>query len=127
MAPFALNLEKAKTETSIVMIEPALNAFGSMLLISKAEEEPGIHEWVTKTRLQMSSEERFRHKLVMIGFHYAILPQVPEASFEAYLDNLEATPPSVLRERLLDAYAEICLTEDRPITRGQSVDWEEIL
>ncbi|HSA99636.1 MAG TPA: hypothetical protein VLE49_03230, partial [Anaerolineales bacterium] len=98
MAPFAINLEKTKTESSIVRIEPALNAFGSMLLIAKAEDEPGIHDWVTKSRLQMSSEERFRHKLVMIGFHYAILPQVPGASFEAYLGDLEATPPSELRD-----------------------------
>src|SRR5512140_1512399 len=127
MSPFALNLEKAKIESSVVRIEPALNAFQSMLLISKAEEEPGIHEWVRKTRLQMSSEERFRHKLVMIGLHYAILPQVSEVSFEAYLDNLEATPPSELRERLLNAYAEICLTEDMPKTQRRMVNWEEIL
>lgn len=127
MAPFALNLEKAKTESSVVRIEPALNAFGSMHLISKAEDEPGIHEWVTKTRSQMSSEERFRHKLVMIGFHYAILPQVPGASFEAYLDTLETTPPSIFRDRLLNAYAEICLTGREPENQSQPVDWEEVL
>lgn len=127
MAPFALNLEKAKTESSVVRIEPALNAFGSMLLICKAEDDPGIHDWVTKTRLQMSSEERFRHKLVMIGFHYAILPQVPEASFEAYLNQLEATPPSEFRDRLLNAYAAICLTEQELQTTNQPVDWEEAL
>lgn len=127
MAPFALNLEKAKTESSLVMIEPALNAFVSMLLISKAEDEPGIHEWVTKTRLQMSSEERFRHKLVTIGFHYSILPQVPGASFEAYLEDLESTPPSKLRESLLKAYSEICLTGKIPEDQNQPVDWEEVL
>lgn len=127
MAPFALNLEKAKTENSLVMIEPALNAFVSMLLISKAEDEPGIHEWVTKTRLQMSSEERFRHKLVTIGFHYSILPQVPGASFEAYLEGLESTPPSKFRERLLKAYSEICLTGKIPEDQNQPVDWEEVL
>ncbi len=127
MAPFAINLEKAKTENSVVAIEPALNALESMLLISKAEDEPGIHEWVTKTRLQMSSEERFRHKLVMIGFHYAVLPQASEASFEAYLSRLDATPPSEFRERLLNAYAEICLTRDTSEQKGQPVDWEEVL
>jgi ArsR family transcriptional regulator len=126
MSPFALNLEKAKIESSVARIEPALNAFGSMLLISKAEDEPGIHEWVTKTRLQMSSEERFRHKLVMIGFHYAIVPQVPGASFESYLDSLEATPPSAFRERLLNAYAEICLTGKKP-SSPMPVNWEEVL
>src|SRR5688572_33229835 len=75
MSPFALNLEKTQIKNSLVMIEPALNAFGTMLLISKGEDEPGIHEWVSKTRAQMSKEERFRHKLVTIGFHYSILPQ----------------------------------------------------
>ncbi|RPJ28726.1 MAG: transcriptional regulator [Chloroflexi bacterium] len=127
MAPFALNLEKTKIKDSLVRIEPALNAFGSMLLISKSEDEPGIHEWVTKTRLQMSGEERFRHKLVTIGFHYSILPQVPGATFEAYLDNLEATPPSEFRDRLLNAYAEICLTGKMPENQNQPVDWEEVL
>ena len=69
MSPFALNFEKAKIGNSVVRLEPALNAFGSLFLVAHAEDEPGIHEWVTKTRLQMSNEERFRHKLVTIGFH----------------------------------------------------------
>jgi len=106
MSPFALNLEKTKIQNTLVKIEPALNAFASMLLISKAEDEPGLHEWINKTRLQMSNEERFRHKLVMIGFHYAILPQISGDTFEAYLKNLDATPPSEFRDRLLKAYAE---------------------
>jgi DNA-binding transcriptional ArsR family regulator len=126
MAPFALDLEKTKIQSSLVRLEPALNAFGSMVLVAKAEDEPGFHEWVTKTRSQMSSEERFRHKLVMIGFHYAILPQVPGVTFEAYLDELEATPPSKFRDRLLKAYAETCHREDLK-DQNQPVDWDEVL
>jgi len=127
MSPFVLDLEKTKVGSSFVRIEPALNAFGSMLLISNAEDEPGIHEWVTKTQLRMSTEERFRHKLVTIGFHYAILPQTPEATFETYLENLEATPPSEFRDRLLNAYSEICLTEEAQKNKSQPVDWDEVL
>jgi DNA-binding transcriptional ArsR family regulator len=127
MSPFALNLEKAKIGNSVVRLEPALNAFGSLFLVAHAEDEPGIHEWVTKTRLQMSNEERFRHKLVTIGFHYSVLPQVPHVTFETYLDNLEASPPSELRERLLKAYAETCLTEEAKKNIGQPVNWEEVL
>src|SRR5512138_303838 len=108
--PFALELEKAEVETSLVMLEPALNAFGTMLLVSIQEDDPGIHEWVTKTRAAMSSEEQFRHKLVTIGFHYSILPRVPGQTFEVYLANLDATPPSVFREKLLEAYSKVCLT-----------------
>jgi ArsR family transcriptional regulator len=126
MAPFALDLEKTKIQSSLVRLEPALNAFGSMVLVAKSEDEPGFHEWVTKTRSQMSGEERFRHKLVMIGFHYAILPQVPGVTFEAYLDELEATPPSKFRDRLLKAYAETCYREDLK-DQDQPVDWDEVL
>ena len=127
MSPFALNLEKTKTTESLVRLEPALNAFGSMLLMAKAEDEPGLHEWVSKTRLQMSNEERFRHKLVMIGFHYAILPQRSSASFESYLADLEATPPSEFRDRLLKAYSQVCLTQEAENKRDQPVDWDEAL
>ena len=127
MSPFAINLEKAKTETSLAMIEPALNAFGSMLLISKSQDEPGIHEWVTKTSAQMSAEERSRHKLVTIGFHYSILPTKAGLSFEAYLDDLEATPPSEFRDRLLKAYSQICITEESRKEQSITVDWDTVL
>jgi DNA-binding transcriptional ArsR family regulator len=127
MSPFALDLEKTKIQSSLVRIEPALNAFGSMLLLAKSEDEPGIHEWVTRTWTQMSKEERFRHKLVMIGFHYSILPQTSAMTFEMYLANLEATPPSEFRDRLLNAYAGICLTGGPQADISQDVDWEEVL
>lgn len=127
MAPFALDLEKTKISSSLVRLEPGLNAFASMLLVAKDEYEPGIHEWVTKTRWQMSKEERFRHKLVMIGFHHAILPQEPRMTFETYLDHLEASPPSTFRERLLSAYAQICLTKEAESAVNQEVNWNEVL
>src|SRR5688572_30576426 len=127
MSPFALNLEKTRTEGSLVMIEPAINAFGSMLLISKGEDDPGIHEWVTKTWAQMSSEERFRHKLVTIGFYYSILPRANGTTFESYLEGLEATPPSEFRDHLLKAYEGICITQESQKNMGGSVNWDEVL
>jgi len=127
MSPFALDLEKTQTETSLVMLEPTLNAFGTMLLISKGEDDPGIHEWVTRTRAAMSAEERFRHKLVTIGFHYSVLPRVPGASFEAYIASLESTAPSSFRQRLLDAYSRICLTKAAREEPSKPVDWDEVL
>ena len=127
MSPFALDLEKTRQNTSLVMIEPALNAFGSMLLVSHGGDDPGVHEWVTKTRAQMSAEERARHHLVMIGFHYAIMPVKSEWSFEQYLADLESTPPSELRERLLNAYSVICMTEESQQAGTEAVDWDEVL
>jgi ArsR family transcriptional regulator len=127
MAPFALDLEKTRVSDSLVMLEPAINAFGSMLLLSKGDDDPGIHEWVAKTRAQMSQEELSRHILVTIGFHYSILPNTTGTSFEDYLANLDATPPSEFRDRLLNAYSGICLTENAQNQRGKPVDWDEIL
>ncbi|HEU0294976.1 MAG TPA: metalloregulator ArsR/SmtB family transcription factor [Anaerolineales bacterium] len=128
MSPFAIELEKTQMESALVSIEPALNVFGSMLLISKAEEgDPGIHEWVTKTRALMSVEEQFRHKLVTIGFHYSILPSVTGQTFEAYLATLDSTPPSVFREKLLKAYSEVSCTKESQKEIGKPVNWEEVL
>jgi DNA-binding transcriptional ArsR family regulator len=127
MAPFAIDLEKIRIQRNLVNLEPALNAFGSMLLVAAEEEEPGIHEWVSKTRAKLSSEERARHKLVIIGLHYAVLPQKAGASFEEYLRALDATPPSQLRERLLGAYSTICITKDAREEAGKPVDWDRVL
>ncbi len=127
MSPFALNLEKTRIEKSIVSVEPALNAFGSLLLISKAEDEPGIHEWIGKTRAQMSTEERLRHKLVTLGFYYSILPRSNGTSFDAYMESLEATPPSEFRERLLAAYSGICMTAESQKKKDEPINWDEIL
>lgn len=75
----------------------------------------------------MSAEERSRHYLVTIGFHYAILPRVPGATFEAYIANLESTSPSAFRQRLLDAYSKICLTKEAQKEKDKPVDWDDIL
>ncbi|MFN8413500.1 MAG: metalloregulator ArsR/SmtB family transcription factor [Anaerolineales bacterium] len=125
--PFALNLEKTRIHKNLVELEPAINSFGSMALLSKGNDDPGIHEWVSKTRSQMSTEELARHHLVVIGLHYSIIPKKSGLSFEAYLDELENTLPSVLRERLLNAYSEIYLTEESRKEEGAPIRWDEIL
>ena len=127
MSPFVSDLEKTKTQTALVQLQPGLNAFGSMLLISTGADEPGVHEWISKTRALMSAEERARHRLVMIGFHYAILPRKAGISFEEYLGQLDATPPSQMRERLLNAYSTICITLESQKEAGKPVDWDEVL
>lgn len=127
MSPFALKFDTTYIENKTAAVEPAINAFNSMVLISKAKDDPGFHEWVAKTREQMTVEELARHNLVTIGFHYAIQPQRNDASFEAYMDQLEATPPSTLRERLLDAYSKICMTDGCKKEQGKPVEWDRVL
>lgn len=127
MAPFALNLEKAHTDIVQIELEPALNGFTSALLLAKEARDPGIHEWIERTRLQMSAEEFARHKLVLIGFFYAASPRNRASSFEAYLTDLEQTSPSVFRQTLLDSYAKIYKGDCTPEEKAAPVNWEQVL
>ncbi|MCC7119899.1 MAG: winged helix-turn-helix transcriptional regulator [Anaerolineales bacterium] len=127
MPPFDINLEKTTIAENIIEIEPALNALESMFLVSNAHDQPGIHEWIAKTRASMTSDEFFRHKLVLIGLHYSIMPTTAETTFEAYLAKLEKTSPSMLRERLLNAYSGIYFTEEARKGANQPVNWDEVL
>lgn len=125
--PFALELEKANTEVIAVRLEPAFNALGSALLLAKNDDDPGIHDWVARTRAAMSKDELFRHRLVMIGFHYAVMPRESFPSFAAYLTHLEGSPPSVLRDTMLHVYAEFCTKDGERKQPEKPVDWSEIL
>ena len=124
--PFALELDKVATEAVSVRLEPALNALGSALLVARLEDDPGVHEWVGRTRAAMSREEQFRHRLVMIGFHYAVVPLESHPSFGEYLSALEATTPEMLRDRMLDVYAEICI-KGKDGEPSEPVDWKVVL
>jgi len=127
MSPFALNLEKTRPEVLSVELEPALNAFGSTLLVAKDEAEPGVHEWVRRTHAAMTAEEVGRHRLVMIGLFYAVAPRQRFPSFQAYLEHLERQPPSIFRENLLESYAGIFPMDCAPEQHVEVVHWDEIL
>ncbi len=85
-------------------LEPTINAFHSLLLLAKTAEVAGFSDWVTETILAMSSMERRRHNLVMIGFFFAVQPDRSWPSFPAYIDHLEALPPLAFRDKLMNAY-----------------------
>ncbi len=88
-----------------VSLEPAHNAFESLLLLYKAEIDSGFDEWVTRTDAILTPEERENHKLVIIGFYYAIVPERSWPSFPAYLDHLASVDPAALRDKMLQTYA----------------------
>lgn len=128
MAPFALKLEKTAPQAEIVVsVEPASNGFMSLLLAAKHDQDPGIHEWINRFHAAVSSEEFMRHKLVMIGFFYAVVPEKRHDSFLDYIDYLDRQSPSALRERLLNSYAGIHKTDSLPEEEASAVDWDEVL
>jgi DNA-binding transcriptional ArsR family regulator len=116
-----------------VALEPAHNAIHSLMLLTKANDVSGLGEWVTRTAQALTPRERRRHKLVIIGFYHAILPEQSWSSFPAYVDHLATRNPNTLRDQMLSTYACIPpMTEvdqcqracyDEPIP----VDWEAVL
>jgi DNA-binding transcriptional ArsR family regulator len=111
----------------IVALEPVQNAIHSLLLLSKVEHVSGFGDWVARTASALTPEEQRRHKLVTVGFFYAIQPEQGWSSFPAYVDHLASCRPADLRDKLLAAYARIpplsegenrmCYGEPRPIDR----------
>ena len=124
--PISATIEQPTREKYRIALEPAQNALASMVLVTKKEEMPGIGPWVAQTRAVMTPEEIDRHKLTIIGFYFAILPEMGFTSFPDYLTALENTDPRDLVNKLLDAYLEINLHKN-PEKNKEDVHWEQVL
>jgi len=124
--PIPATIEQPTREKYRIALEPAQNALASMVLVTKREEMPGISPWVAQTRASMTPEEIDRHRLAIIGFYYAILPETGLASFPDYLTKLENMDPVKLVDKLLAAYLEVHL-RNNPEKNKVDVDWEQVL
>ena len=126
MAPFSATIEQPTREQVLIALDPVRNAIASMVLIARDEEMPGTHPWVTQTHEKLSSEELFRHKLVILGFFHAIQPENDWPNFNEYLNNLKDSDPVTLRDTMLNEYEKICINCD---AAGQEtpVNWKQVL
>ncbi|MDX1378941.1 MAG: metalloregulator ArsR/SmtB family transcription factor, partial [Anaerolineales bacterium] len=114
-------LEKTTQKGLDVSLSPSQNVFSSMLLLAKGEDEPGIHEWIGKTRAALSKEDLENHTLAVIGFFFALLPSHENISFPEYLEQLETTGAEDLRDKMLNTYANLWKAENI------EVDWDVAL
>jgi len=106
-----------------VGLEPAFNAIHSLVLLAKTQHISELGGWVEETVLAMSALERQRHRLVMIGFFYAVLPRRSWPSFPDYLAHLVSMPPAKLRDKLLNAYLNLpCLPQVSADMQEMAVD-----
>jgi len=119
-----------RTETHVVSLEPAINAFNSLSLLNKAEYLYGLDDWVTRTLAAMPSEQLHTHRVVFWGLYYAIEPRRSYPSFAAYLGDLERQAPVTLRDRVLEAYARFPLLKsvaDDPSHQPAPTDAKSLL
>lgn len=127
MVPIDTGLESIKANQNIVVVDPAINAFVSMVLVVNDENEPGIHEWVSKTYAKLSTEERFRHKLVTNGFYFSLIPLTNAGNFQSFIDQLEATPPLEYRHNLLSGYDNVFEMYREEYPEMKKPDWDVAL
>lgn len=126
MSPFPATIEQPARERVQIALDPVRNAIASMMLITKEDEMPGTHPWVTRTQAKLSTGELFTHKLVILGFFHAIQPKTEWRTFSEYLKDLEVSDPTALRDRMLGEYEKICINCDIEEAK-KPVDWEQIL
>ena len=124
--PLPANIEQPVREVNRVSLEPVRNAIASMMLVARDHEMLGAGAWVAQVREKLTADELFRHKLVVIGFFHAILPDEDFASFPDYLSDLEKSDPVALRDKMLNTYAEICIGCDEKL-KAAGVDWDKVL
>jgi len=124
--PLPATIDQPIREQYRVSLEPVRNAIASMMLLAKDHEMPITGAWLAEKRETLTADELFRHKLVIIGFFHAILPDNDWASFSDYLDGMERSDPVALRDKMLNTYADICYACDEEVKLA-GVNWDEAL
>ncbi|MGB2896227.1 MAG: metalloregulator ArsR/SmtB family transcription factor [Anaerolineales bacterium] len=109
-----------------VAIEPAVNALGSLLFLSRVERYSGLDPWIVKTAESLDKGLLQANLVVMQGLFYAWTPNRSWDSFASFVDNLEATDPLVLRDRILDTYLDLPCKRDKE-TEVDPISKDELL
>jgi DNA-binding transcriptional ArsR family regulator len=120
-APVQEFIVEPTTKRIQINLEPAYNAVHSLLLLAKKEKLSGVGDWVNETILAMSEQEWLQNELVMIGFHFAVVPEESWPSLASYIEHLARLPPLALRDKLLDKYIHLpCLDDQQivPVDKG---------
>ncbi len=92
-------------ETTVdVRIDSVQAIIQSLVLMVRSEELSGLSPWIYETVNALTPEQKATHKLVVIGFHYAVIPSRLWKDFPTYLAHLENSDPYTLRDNVLDFY-----------------------
>lgn len=87
-----------------VRIEPVRNVLNTMMLIADCNAYPGVHSFVTQTQEALPRDVRRNNEIIMVGLHYAAMPEKDFSNFEAYLEDLEKTQGALFHQRVFRSY-----------------------
>src|SRR5436305_3063376 len=85
-----------------VALEPVYNALNSFSLLTATGQLPGLNVWVVQTAAALTSERRQTNRLVFGGLRDALTPEQDVPDFAAYLTQLRALDPDIVRNRVLE-------------------------
>lgn len=100
-APESDLIPRSRPVQITVALEPAHNIANSLVVLNSADQLSGLDDWIGSMAARLTPEQLKRNRLVMEGLYFAVLPERSWPSFTAYLDDLAASDPEVLRDRLL--------------------------
>jgi ArsR family transcriptional regulator len=115
-----------KTIALQVEVEPALNVLNSLVLLSQVDRFSGLGEWINETAAKMDPSNWERHRIIVEGLYFSIIPQHSYDSFEAFIDDLANSDPVGLRDKVLNAYC-MCHSSSEEYERYQRNNWEAVL
>lgn len=87
-----------------VALEPVYNAMTSLMLLSTADHDPGVSDWIIKTAAGFSAERQWANRIVCghLSLINATLPDESWPSMPAWLDHLATRDPVALRDQAMN-------------------------
>jgi DNA-binding transcriptional ArsR family regulator len=81
--------------------EPVYNVLNSIALLGQVEQLPALDAWVVRTAAELTPEQQHANRLIFAELAGALLPERDWLDFPAYLADLGASSPELLRDRAL--------------------------
>lgn len=110
-----------ETQVELAVVPAVLN---SLILLNRTNLR-GVSSWVSRTVQALSIAAQQRNRVVGFGLMTALVPDQTWASFPEYLDDLAATEPAVLRDRLVQRVSHLAATRSNETYTAAAIlaDW----
>lgn len=82
-------------------VEPGINNFETLSLLSSVDDLSGLNSWVEETRRAMSPELRARHDMVMNSVYSCVRPMVSQPDFQSYINWIAGEDATEMRDRTI--------------------------
>lgn len=107
-----------------VVSDPTAMFLQTLTTLAQEEDLSGYDAWVKEIAACLTPERAHQNKLVMLGLHYATLPDQHWDSFPEYIAHLDRQEPAVLRENIFVSYERIAQQRGEKLA---ALDWDRLM